>query len=109
MTQRFADPGVAFTMTFISIGDQGSRVATENVSDRVRELARHLGAEESEVLQQALETGVETLYRDMIISRYLSGELTRAEAVDELGPAVINEVDSAREAIEEDVEWGLHA
>ena len=84
-------------------------MATESVSDRVRELARHLDIEESEVLQQALETGVETLYRDMVITRYLDGDLTREEAVDELGAAVINEVDSAREAIEDDVEWGLHA
>jgi hypothetical protein len=84
-------------------------MATESVSDRVRELARHLDIEESEVLQQALETGVETLYRDMVITRYLDGDLTREEAVDELGAAVIKEVDSAREAIEEDVEWGLHA
>jgi hypothetical protein len=84
-------------------------MVTERVSDRVRELARHLDIEESEVLQQALETGVETLYRDMVITRYLDGDLTREEAVDELGAAVINEVDSAREAIEDDVEWGLHA
>ena len=83
-------------------------MATESVSDRMRELARHLDIEESEVLQQALETGVETLYREMIIARYLDGHLTREEAVDELGAAVIKEIDAGREAIEGDVEWGLH-
>ena len=60
-------------------------MATDSVSDRVRELAQHLGIDESEVIQQAVETGVDTLYRDMIISRYLDGALTREEAVDELG------------------------
>lgn len=84
-------------------------MATGSVSDRVRELARHLGIDESEVIQRAVETGVETLYRDMTISRYLDGDLTREEAVEELGADVVDSVDAARDAIEEDVEWGLHA
>lgn len=84
-------------------------MATDSVSDRVRELAEHLGIDESEVIQRAVETGVETLHRDMIISRYLDGDLTREEAVEELGADVVTRVESAREAIEEDVEWGLHA
>lgn len=83
-------------------------MAAESVSERVRELARHRGVEESEVIQQAVETGVETLYRDLIISRYLDGTITRGEAIDELGADVVDDVAAAREAIEEDVEWGLH-
>lgn len=83
-------------------------MAGETVSERVRELARHRGVEESEVLLRALEAGVETLYRDLVISRYLDGSITRSEAVDELGADVVDEVAAAREAIEEDVEWGLH-
>lgn len=83
-------------------------MAAETVSERVRELARHRGVEEAEVIQRAVETGVETLYRDLIIRRYLDGTITRAEAVDELGVEVVDEVAAAREAIEEDVEWGLH-
>lgn len=84
-------------------------MATEGVSDRVRELAQYRGLGESEVIQQAVEKGVETLYRDMIISKYLDGDLTRDEAVEELGVEVIDDVDAAQEAIDEDVEWGLHA
>jgi hypothetical protein len=53
-------------------------MTTDSVSDRVRELAQHLGIDESEVIQRA----VETFYRDMIISRYLDGDLTREEAVE---------------------------
>lgn len=83
-------------------------MAGETVSERVRELARHRGVEESEVLQRALETGVETLYRDLVIGRYLDGSITRAEAVDELGADIVDEVAAAGEAIEGDVEWGLH-
>lgn len=84
-------------------------MATDSVSDRVRELTQYLGVDESEVIQQAVETGVETLYRDMVISRYLDGDITREKAIDELGVDVVENVESAREAIEDDVEWGLHA
>lgn len=82
-------------------------MTTDSVSDRVRELAEHHGMEESGVIQQAVETGVETLYRDMLVSRYLADEITHDEAIDELGVEVVEHVEAAREAIEEDVEWGL--
>lgn len=79
------------------------------VSDRVRELAEHHNIDESTVIQQAVETGVETLYRDMLVSRYLADEITREEAIEQLGVEVVEEVESARDAVEEDVEWGLQA
>jgi hypothetical protein len=84
-------------------------MAIDTVSDQVRELAEHHDMAESVVIQQAVETGVETLYRDMLVSQYLDGKITRAEAVDALGADVVAEVESARDAIEEDVEWGLRA
>lgn len=77
------------------------------VSERVRELARERGVEESEIIQQAVEAGVETLWRDLRIKQYLDGELSREAAVDELGRDVVREVDQAQSAIAEDVEWGL--
>ena len=84
-------------------------MTTETVSDRVRELAEHLEMDESAVIQQAVEAGVETLYRDMIVSRYLADEITREEAVEQLGVEVVEDVDAARHAVEEDVKWGLQA
>lgn len=92
---------------FIPIGVQRATMTTDSVSDRVRELAEHHDMEESGVIQQAVETGVETLYRDMLVSRYLADEITHDEAIDELGVEVVEHVEAAREAIEEDVEWGL--
>jgi len=57
------------------------------------------------VLRQAVERGIATLYRETLIGRYLEDELTREEAVDELGVAAVDELDAAREAIEADVDW----
>lgn len=84
-------------------------MATETVSERVRELAEHHEMDESAVIQQAVEAGVETLYRDMIVSRYLDDEITREEAVEYLGAELVEEIEVAREAVEEDVTWGLQA
>lgn len=84
-------------------------MTTETVSERVRELAEHHELDESVVIQQAVESGVETLYRDMLINRYLADEITREEAIEQLGVDVVEDVESARDAIEEDVEWGLRA
>lgn len=94
---------------FISVGVQRSRMTTESVSDRVRELAEHHEMDESAVIQRAVEAGVETLYRDMMVSRYLADEITREEAIEQLGVEVVEEVEFARDAVEEDVKWGLQA
>ena len=84
-------------------------MATDAVSDHVRELAEHHDIDESAVIQRAVETGVETLYRNMLVRRYLADEITREEAIDQLGIEVVEEVESARDAVEEDVKWGLQA
>ena len=84
-------------------------MATDAVSDHVRALAEHHGIDESAVIPRAVETGVETLYRNMLVRKDLADEITREEAVDQLGIEVVEEVESARDAVEEDVEWGLQA
>lgn len=93
----------------MSVADYRVHMTTDGVTDRVRELARYHDLDESEIIQKAVETGVETLHRDMIVRRYLDDDITREQAADELGADVVGEVESAREAIEEDVKWGLRA
>jgi predicted transcriptional regulator len=80
---------------------------TTDVSDRVQEIARYRDSEESYIIQQAVETGVEDLWRDVVISKYIAGDLTREEAIEAVGHDVIRRVDRAKVAIEDDIEWGL--
>ena len=84
-------------------------MTTDTVSERVKELAEHHEMDESAVIQEAVETGVETLYQDMIVSRYLDDEITREAAIGHLGVELVEEVEAARDAVEEDVRWGLQA
>ena len=77
------------------------------VSERVQKIARHRDLDESEIIQQAVEKGILDLWRDVVIDRYLAGDLSREEAVDELGSEMVHDIDRAQAAVEEDVEWGL--
>ena len=78
-----------------------------DLSDRVREIARYRDTEEAAIIQRAAEAGIETLWRDVVISKYLDGEISREDACDELGVDVITQVDQAKSAIDEDIEWGM--
>lgn len=78
-----------------------------DVSDCVREIARYRDTGESDVIQEAVERGVDTLWRDVVISKYLDGAISREEAVAELGEDLVREVETARQAVEDDVAWGL--
>ena len=78
-----------------------------DVSDRVREIARYRETEESTIIQRAVEAGIDTLWRDVVISKYVDGDISHEEACDKLGADVINQVDQAKSAIEEDIEWGM--
>jgi len=91
------------------VGIERTGMSTNSVSERVHELAEHHDLDESAVIQQALEAGVETLYRDMVVSRYLADDITREDAVEQLGADVVTEVETARDAVEDDVRWGLQA
>lgn len=82
---------------------------SSDVSTRVRKIARHRDSDESQVVQQAVEKGVEALWRDVVVAEYLEGERSREDAIEELGADVVREVDRAADYVEEDVEWGLDA
>jgi hypothetical protein len=80
-----------------------------DASERVREIADARGVPESEVLDRALERGLEALWEDVVLSKYLDGELAREEAVERVGRPTVERADRERELVEEDVDWGLNA
>ncbi|WP_053948620.1 hypothetical protein [Halolamina sediminis] len=80
-----------------------------DLTERVREIADERGVPESEVFEQALERGVEDMWFDLVVSRYLSGEIPRAEALEAVGEERLRRVEREAEAVEEDVRWGSTA
>lgn len=80
-----------------------------DLSDRVREIADARGLPESEVFEKALERGLEDLWRDVVLSQYFDGELSREDAISRLGRATVERAERERDAVEDDVDWGLSA
>ena len=82
---------------------------TAEISDRVREIAAARELSESEVFERALERGLEALWEDLVLARYLAGDFERAAAIDRVGRATVEHADRERSVVEDDVDWGLNA
>lgn len=78
-----------------------------DISNRVREIARHHDSDESSVIEQALERGLEDLWEEVVLTRYLDGELSREEAIAEVGRDPVERADAASDAVDEDIAWAL--
>ncbi|WP_253737259.1 hypothetical protein [Halohasta salina] len=79
------------------------------LSDRVREIAGARGVSESEVFEQALERGLEDLWEDLVLTRYLAGKIDRETAVERVGRSTVERADQEVRIVEDDVDWGLNA
>lgn len=79
------------------------------ISDRVREIAKATDLPESQVFERALERGLETLWTDVVLKRYLSGEIDREEAIEHVGRPKVERAEQEQRVVEEDIVWGLNA
>lgn len=80
-----------------------------DLSDRVREIAEANELPESEVFERALEQGLEALWEDLVLKRYLSGEIDREEAIEHVGRTKVERAERERRIVEADTDWGLNA
>jgi hypothetical protein len=63
--------------------------------------------DEATVLGQAVQEGIQVLYREALIESYLLGQAPREVVLKELGPERLEEIDYQRDALQRDVAWGL--
>jgi len=61
---------------------------------------------ESAVFEEALERGVDALWEEVVLSRYVRDELDREEAVELVGESAVRRAEREVEVVEEDVRWG---
>jgi len=80
-----------------------------DISERVREVAEVREVSESEVFEQAFERGLDALWKDVVLSKHLDGELTREAAIERVGPTNVERAERERDLVEQDVDWGLNA
>lgn len=78
-----------------------------SVRDKLDFLVRATGRSEAQIVAEALEVGLAELSRKEAMDSFLSGALSRADVVRLVGEGTVREWESARQAIERDVRWGL--
>jgi len=77
----------------------------ETVASYLQDLARETHKSESEVMALAIETGLRQLWREQILGRYLRGQMSRAEAVEQVGGDWVELAERQQQAAREDIEW----
>jgi predicted DNA-binding protein len=79
----------------------------QTMRDKLDYLVQATGRAEAEIVAEAIEEGITELYRKQIADAYIAGELGREQAISELGEQTVEDLDYARRAVEQDVQWGL--
>ena len=77
------------------------------LTEKIAFIANQQGKREASLLAQALDRGVDVLYRESLIDAYLAGTLSREDLVGELGSDAAVAIDAQRDAIRKDIAWGL--
>lgn len=70
-------------------------------------LVRETHKSETEVMALALQTGIRQLMRELILGRYLRGEISRDEAMETVGIDWVELAEKQRDAIIEDLAWAM--
>ena len=79
----------------------------EKVTTYLNTLARETGKSETEIMTLALEVGLRHLWRERILTLYLCGDLSRAEAIEAVGIDWVELADRQQGAMLADLKWGI--
>lgn len=81
----------------------------ESVGTYLARLTRDTNKPEAEVMALAFQVGLKQLWRERVLGRYLRGEMTREEAIEEAGIDWVELADRQHQAMLEDLAWALNA
>jgi len=71
-------------------------------------LAKERKEDVTAIIANAVKIGIEKIRQETILERYLKKLITREAAIKLVGVEVVRLAERQREAVLEDVEWGLH-
>ena len=71
-------------------------------------LAKERKEDVTSIIANAVKIGIEKIRQETILERYLKKLITREAAIKLVGVEVVRLAERQREAVLEDVEWGLH-
>jgi len=71
-------------------------------------LAKERKEDVTSIIANAVKIGIEKIRQETILERYLKKLITREEAIKSVGMELVKLAERQREAVLEDVGWGLH-
>ena len=71
-------------------------------------LAKERKEDVATIIAKAVKIGIEKIRQDTILERYLKKAITREEAIKLVGMELVRLAERQRDAVLEDVKWGLH-
>lgn len=77
------------------------------VSEYLDALVRATHQTEADVVAQALEAGLQQLWRDQILGQYVRGDVSRDQAIDAVGIDWVELAERQRDAVAQDLTWAL--
>ena len=72
----------------------------------LEQLTRDTHKPEAEVMALAVEAGLRQLWREHILGQYLRGELSRQQAIEDVGIDWVEMAERQQRAATEDMQWG---
>jgi len=73
----------------------------------MEKLLQETNKPESELITLAFQTGMKQLWREHILGRYLRAEITRNEAINNVGIDMVELAERQHKAMMEDLEWAM--
>ena len=80
----------------------------EVVLRELETLAKERKEDVTTIIASAVKIGIEKIRQDTVLERYLKKIITKEEAIKLVGTELVRLAERQREAVLEDVEWGLH-
>ena len=80
---------------------------TDSILTHFESLVRETKKSEAEVMTLAFRTGLRQLWRERTLGRYLRGDITRDEAIKNVGIDWVELAERQREAMLEDLHWAM--
>jgi len=79
----------------------------DSILTHFESLVRETKKSEAEVMTLAFRTGLRQLWRERTLGRYLRGDITRDEAIKNVGIDWVELAERQREAMLEDLHWAM--
>jgi stage III sporulation protein SpoIIIAA len=76
------------------------------IAEQIEAIKTETGTDEAVLLAEAMRRGVQLMYQEQMVSKYLEGRLKRGTLIRLIGQEAVEEMDERKQAIDEDFDWG---